>query len=215
MTAWERDDYASRYKIAPERLKLIPFYYFDDRVVTEPREWSPDGRVGYLSTGKNSCDWSTVIQAAEGQNWPLTIACKRSEFDEHSEAAGHAGIEMRSNIPRAEHDEKLAHSQLLIVALKERRLSAGHVRLMTAATYGTPVIATRVSGIRGYEELAAALVEPGDAESLRAGVASLMADPDELREQMNRVRSFARSRPYSVYASELRSFVLKASDQGR
>lgn len=207
MTEWERDDYATRYAIPRERLRFIPFYYFDDRLEPDPISWEAVERSGYLSTGKNSCDWTTVIAAANGQNWPLTIVSRQAERERIQDAAVAAGISVKSDVPRAEHDAMLAQSEVLIVALKERSVSAGHVRLMTAATYGVPVVATAIRGIAGYEKLTAATVPPGDAAALRDAVADVLANPDRLRAKMELTRAIARDRPYSTYASEIVALV--------
>ncbi|MGC5224410.1 glycosyltransferase [Micromonospora sp. DT81.3] len=207
MTQWERDDYAVRYGIPLERLKLIPFYSYDDRVEPEPLAWDAKERHGYLSTGKNSCDWETLIAAAQDEDWPLTIVCRGSERKKYEDDAAAAGVTIRSDIPRAEHDELLASSALLIMALKDRAVSAGHVRLMTAATHGVPVIASEIRGIAGYEELAVAIVPQRDPEALRASVDDLMGNPDHLVREMERVREYARRRPYSVYEAEIAALV--------
>ncbi len=211
MTDWERDDYAARYRIPVERLHVVPFYYFDDRVVDEPAEWRASHRSGYLSTGKNACDWATLIEAAADQDWPLTIVSKRAEADAIGERAARADVMVRADVPRGEHDEMLATSALLIVALKEKSVSAGHVRLMTAATYGTPVVLSAIAGVRGYEPLAASLVAPEDPAALRASVNALMSDPAALEARMSEVRTFARQRPYSRYVAEVGEMLEKAA----
>jgi hypothetical protein len=211
MTEWERDDYARRYRIPPARLHVIPFYYFDDRIVDDPPAWKPDGRDGYLSTGKNACDWETLVLAATSQDWPLTIVAKRAEAGRISAAATEARISVRHDVPRDEHDQILASAELLIVALKEKSVSAGHVRLMTAATFGTPVVLTSIKGVRGYEPLAAALVDPGDPTALRATVNELMSDELALAKRMQSVREFARRRPYTKYIEDLGEMLRTAS----
>jgi glycosyltransferase involved in cell wall biosynthesis len=207
MTEWEQDDYSARYNIPRERLRVIPFYYFDDRLVPEPVEWDSVHREGYVSTGKNSCDWDTLIAAAAGQNWPLTIICREGERSSISESAAKAGITVRTDLPRDEHDRLLANSAMLIVALRDRSVSAGHVRLMTAATLGVPVIATAVPGIAGYEHLTVATVPPADPTALRRAVQDLIGEPAQLRAAMEKVRVSALTRPYSTYIREIASLV--------
>lgn len=207
MTAWELEDYIELYGIPRDRLRLIPFYSFDDRLEPEPAEFDARERHGYLSTGKNSCDWATLIAAADGQGWPLTIVCRGSERDRFEESAAAAGVTIKSDIPRADHDQLLGSSELLIMALEDRAVSAGHVRLMTAATHGVPVIASDIRGIAGYEELAVAIVPQHDPEALRASVRELMADRERLAREVERVRAYARRRPYSLYEREIAALV--------
>ena len=213
MTEWEFEDYAVVYRIPRGRLKLIPFYSYDDRLESQPLAWNPDDREGYLSTGKNSCDWETLIAAANGEGWPLTIVCRGAERARYEASAVAAGVTIRSDIPRAEHDQLLASSALLIMALEDRAVSAGHVRLMTAATHGVPVVASRIRGIAGYEQLAVAIVPQRDPIALRNAVNELMGDRERLVREMERVREYARRRPYSLYEAEIAALVHDAVRQ--
>ncbi|OOB89771.1 hypothetical protein, partial [Rathayibacter sp. VKM Ac-2630] len=60
----------------------------------------------------------------------------------------------------------------------------------------------------GYEHLAVAVVPPGRPEELAETAARLLGDPAGLRARAEEVGRIARSRPYSRYVEEMRSFVL-------
>lgn len=205
MTAEERDTYARRYRLPTERVRHVPYYHVDDRVPLEPV--AAQDRHGILASGRNSCDWDTLLDAAEGQGWPLTIVCDESERERIAARAAAIGVEVRAEIPREEHNRLLADAQLFLVVLKDRGASSGHVRLASAALRRTPVLATSIPGMSGYEHLAVATVPPGDPRALRGAVNRLLAEPGTLAAEAERVRRDAWLRPLSRYASEVRAFV--------
>ncbi|MET0862963.1 MAG: glycosyltransferase [Nakamurella sp.] len=206
MTAWEVEAYANRYRIAPQRLVHVPFYWFDDRVLTAPAP--PEQRSIIMSSGRNSCDWPTLI-AALGDRDDLVIVCSTADLPTVSTLAG-KNVTVRCDIPRTEHDDLLAHARLLILALEDNDRSAGHVRLLGAATLGTPVVATGVRGIEGYDQLAVAVVPPADPQALRAEVERLLADTETLTAKADAVRTLARTRTRSDYIRDIATMLLPA-----
>ena len=211
MTAHEKDVYERTYFFSPERVRHVPYYSVDDRVPLEPV--APDERSGILASGRNSCDWGTLLDAAEGQGWPLTIVCSESDRVSIARRAAAVGVEVLAEIPRAEHNQMLASAVLFLVVMRDRGASSGHVRLASAALRGTPVLATSIPGMSGYEHLAVAMVPAEDPVALRREVNRLLAEPDALAEAEERVRREAWGRPLSRYASEVRAFVDECEDR--
>ncbi|MCJ1682415.1 glycosyltransferase [Rathayibacter sp. VKM Ac-2928] len=205
MTQWELVQLAELYGLRPEQMEHIPFYSVDDRLDTA--SYLGDGtRSGVMSSGRNSCDWPTLIAAADGQDWDLQIICGDDEAVRIRPSASRSGVAVSGRVPRRDHDESLARASLFILSLTDSDKSAGHIRLMSAATFGTPVIATASPGIRGYEHLAVAVTPVGDPLALRAAVDTLLNDREELDRRSAEVSARARARPYSRYAEDLRAF---------
>ena len=205
MTAGEKDAYQRTYLLPPDRVRHVPYYSVDDRVPLDVV--GPDLRTGILASGRNSCDWTTLLDAAEGQGWPLTIVCSESDLAGIARRAAATGVEVLAELPRAEHNQMLATAQLFLVVMKDRGASSGHVRLASAALRGTPVLATSIPGMSGYEHLALATVPAEDPIALRDEVNRLLAEPGVLAEAAERVRREAWQRPLSRYAREIRAFV--------
>ena len=205
MTAWEREEYRCRYRLDAGTVRHIPFYSVDERIRTEPVP--AENRRGIVSSGRNSCDWQTLIDAADGQNWSLTIICPAADKAAISDSAGRAGVEILTDLPRAEHDGRLGGAKLFLAVLKDQGGSSGHVRLASAAAHQTPVIASAIPGIRGYEALAVATVPPGDPTALRAAVNAALLDPIGVRERERDVLQRAAARPFAVYAGEVAHFI--------
>lgn len=205
MTAWEKIEYSRAYGFASDQLVHIPFYYFDDRILSSPARRPAPKRPLIMSSGRNSCDWGTLLHAAEGQNWNLVIISKDDEVERWKPLADSVGARMVGTVPRAEHDQLMDDAAVFVLSLKQTDKSAGHIRLMSSATFGVPVIATRSRGIEGYEHLATQLVPVGDVEAMRARLNEAISDLDAFQAQQERVRTEAEKRPFSLYAEELKN----------
>ena len=216
LTAGEGVEYQRRYGLDPGTVRHIPFYYLDDRVGVEPVPAA--GRRGIVASGRNSCDWKTLIDAADGQNWPLTIICPATDRPAIADSARRAGVHILTDLPRAEHDGRLGAAQLFLAVMKDQGGSSGHVRLASAAARETPLIASAIPGIRGYESLAVQTVPPEDASALRAAINAALLDPVGLRQREEDVLRVAATRPFAVYTGEVAHFieqVLPADDAAR
>ncbi len=210
MTAWERDEYRQRYGFGDDVVRHIPFYFIDDRIGWDP---VPNAaRRGVVSSGRNSCDWPTLIEAARDQGWDLTIVCSGSDRADIAESAAVAGIRLLSDLPRSEHDQLLAEAALFLVVLRDQGGSSGHVRLASAAARGTAAIVSAIPGIEGYDELAVQTVPPGDPAALRAAVNAALAEPQEVARREQAVLTRARRRPYQAYTEDIVSFLTDCSE---
>ncbi len=208
MTPWERDDYMLRFGLSPEIVHLIPLFFSDDRVAGAPRTpAAPHAPLRLISSGKNSCDWDTLLAASADQGWHLTLVATEQDSELIRDRARDVGARLLTNIPRDAHDALLVESDLFILAIKAATHSAGQIRIMSAATYGLPVVATDAAGIRGYEQLACATFPPGDAESLRSAVNEFIAVPDLLHQKALRVQEVAATRKRSMYVQQLRVMI--------
>ncbi len=208
MTPGEIEQYARRYAIAPSRFRCVPFYFVDDRVTVEVV--APADREGVFASGKNSVDWDTLLDAAEGQGWPLTLVCTRAEAVRIAGRAAEVGVEVLSDIPRADHDARLGRALVSLVVLQDTGASSGHVRLATAALWETPVIASDIPGVEGYTGIAVSMVAPRDPAALRTAVNRALASPEELTAAEAQVVAYAATRPFSRYADEVADFIRAA-----
>ena len=118
MTDWERTAYIRRYRFEPDLVHHIPFYRYDERIAVTPV--AADRRHGVMSSGRNSCDWPTLIAAAHGQNWQLTVVCPGADRPAIEASAAAAGVTVLTDLPRVDHDRLLAGSRLLVVALRDQ-----------------------------------------------------------------------------------------------
>jgi hypothetical protein len=184
LTAWEREDYAERYRLSQDRFRLVPWPWrrtAGDSLPEPPRE------PLVLSSGRALCDWPTLFAAARGSEWPLVVVCSADDLPEVRALNADAGADVRSEIPPHEHAALMARATVLVVTMREREVSQGQVRLMDAADAGVPVVITGTRGLQGYVEpgRTAILVPPEDPAALRTAVDGLLADAPE-RERIRR-----------------------------
>jgi len=118
-------------------MRHIPFYYYDDRVAAVPALADFDRLPALFSSGRNSCDWGTLIAAAEGQGWDLTIVSSTSDWERYHAEAEAAGIRMIHEIPRAQHDEMLDRAGIFVMALRSARSVRATSDVMSSATRGS------------------------------------------------------------------------------
>lgn len=206
MTRWERDLYASEYNLNRAVLSHVPFYFYDDG---SSRALTPDfARAGVFASGRNSCNWDVLIEAARDRSWRLTLVCSISEYDEVSRAVEGTDISVKSELSQNEHDELLAAARVYVLPLEDEQVSSGHVRIMSAATFETPVVVTDVRGLEGYKQLAAAVVPVNDVTQLRSAVEFLLSKPEAREEARVRVRDVAISNTRTMYLVAIENLLM-------
>jgi glycosyltransferase involved in cell wall biosynthesis len=98
-----------------------------------------------------------------------------------------------------------------VMAMTERGVSAGHVRLMAAVEAGVPVVASRIEALADYvvPGETAVLVEPGVAVELRRAIEALLADAEERERMRNAALARAQGWTAEHYFERMRSLMLE------
>jgi hypothetical protein len=184
LTADEQRACVARYRLPPDRFPLVRW---PSRLEAAPELPPPRDEGFVLSSGRAFCDWPTVFAAARGAAWLLTVVCSREDLAEVERLNADGRATVLSEIAAHEHAALLARASVLVVAMREQKVSQGHVRLMDAAGAGVPVVITEARALREYlvPGETALVVPAGDADGLRAAVDRLMADRGE-RERVRR-----------------------------
>jgi hypothetical protein len=208
MTSWERDEYAAAYGIDRARLHLIR-WPLREGGATPPAEVDPASRRVF-SSGRTACDWETLLAAATGAGWELTVVCSEADAARvHRLAAGVDDISIEVELPWAEHDRLLRASAVCAIAIADRGLSAGQVRLMSAVEAGVAVVATAARSLDEYlvADETAGVVAAEDPRALREAVDALLADPARRRSLRDRARERAGEWTYVQYFDRLREVI--------
>jgi hypothetical protein len=208
MTTWEREDYAAAYGLDPARLHLIRWALREGGGATPAAIETGSRRV--FSSGRTACDWETLFAAAAGAGWELTVVCSRADAARvHALAAGADRAEVAVELPWAEHDRLLRGSAVCVIAIADRGVSAGQVRLMSAVEAGVPVVATAARSLEEYVVAGdtAIVVKGGDPAAMRTAVDDLLADPERRRELRDRARERASDSTYVQYFDQLRAVI--------
>jgi glycosyltransferase involved in cell wall biosynthesis len=192
LTADEQTALARRYGLPPERFPVVPFALRSGAALPP----AADGRT-VVAAGRAECDWATLLAAAEGADWRLTVVCSAADEPAVRRLGGERLAELRVERPREETRALLRGAAVAVIAMRESGAAQGHVRLMEAVDAGAAVVATDVAALRGYAEdgETALLVDPHDADGLRRAVDRLLGDPAE--RQRLRTTAFARAQRWT------------------
>ena len=177
LTNWEREHYSKMLGVPIGRLFYIPcpLRYASDQLPAKPRA----DRLTVMSSGRVGSDWETLFKAHEGASWPLTVICSKLELPRVTKLNTGQNARILCDVPLEEHEKELRDAGVYALCVRDRKASAGHIRIRDATRVGTPVIVCKVKGLEGYvvDGETGLVVEPGDPVALRAAIESLVADP--------------------------------------
>ena len=209
MTPWEAMAYARKYRLPLERFQFIAFPMVRDPSPSVPEPAALPRHV--LSSGRAACDWPTLINAARGATWPLTIVCS-AEDRAAVDALNHDGrATVLSEVTHEEHQRLLASAEVYALVLREQRASSGQVRMARAIEAGVPVVASRVQGLEGYLDAGttALAVPAGDTAALRAAIDRLLQDAPLRDTLRHRAHAAVQARSLDAYVDRIRAFVFE------
>lgn len=135
-------------------------------------------RPGYLlSVGRSGRDYQLLCDAVEGLPHELHIVCDVEASLKGLRCPPNVKI-LRSCYGKDYVDELLG-AELVVVPLKDEKLSSGQMVLLNAMAVGRPTVISKTVTIVEYGEhlQTCHFVEPGSAEALRTAIVELMADP--------------------------------------
>lgn len=213
MTVWERDEYAAHYGLDRALVEHVPWAWSEG----EEREPAPirDSASEVFCSGRTACDWETLFAAATGSSWRLVVVCSQKDAPRVRVLAAAREAEVHVEIPWEVHDRLLRSAAVCVLAIEDRGLSAGHVRLMAAVEAGVPVVATDVRSLEGYAVAGetAVLVPAAAPRELRERVDGLLADPDGRRRIRDAALERARGWTYADYFERIRAVVFEALER--
>jgi glycosyltransferase involved in cell wall biosynthesis len=203
---------------APDRVHVIPHGAFDylanqhDEVPIDPRAGDLDGRKVVLFFGllRPYKGIEVLIEAFAGTPSDavlLVVGMPRMPVEPLERFAADLGIGDRVRIvPRfvADLEVPAYFRRADLVVLPYRSIEHSGV-LFTALAFASPLVLSAVGGFVEFAEQhgAARLVPPGDAESLRAAIVDLLADPAERARLAAAARTAAETHYSWDHAAEL------------
>ncbi len=178
MTNWEREHYAKMFNVEKDRFVHIPYPMIRSEAANKTLSKQSGG--GVMSSGRNSCDWDTLVRAtADLPQYQITIVHSKKDSRKFKHMSLPANVKLLCDIPQEEHDRLLERAACYVISLLETVGSSGHVRLSHAIHLGVPVIVTRTSGIEEYvrDGETGIVVPQGDPTALRKAIDRLMRSP--------------------------------------
>ncbi|UYN88676.1 MAG: glycosyltransferase family 4 protein [Anaerolineales bacterium] len=174
-----------RYKIAPEKIGVIPNYVETDRFRpsdSEQREKLRVGFVGRLDAQKNLHNLITAVVDMDIEVWLIGYGPLQEELERFAEGTV-AQFKFLGNV--ANHELPLMLNQCDIFVMPS--LYEGHPKaLLEAMACGLPALGTRVPGIQEIiTDGENGLLSETGAASLREGLQRLIDDP-ALRQRLGR-----------------------------
>jgi glycosyltransferase involved in cell wall biosynthesis len=178
---YEMQEMIRRFEIPPYRIETNPFG-------VDLEFWKPSAyttkRCSVVAVGSDAQrDWSTLLAAAEGARWHLTLVTSRVVT-----RALPSNVELRygsyaqSRISDAELRDLYSAATCVVVPLKASSQPSGQSVTLQAMACRSPVVLSRSPGqwdtvtMRNRQHLC--LVEPEDAVSLRLAIDELCDDVD-------------------------------------
>lgn len=156
------------------RLPLGKFHFVPFHTNIQQPELNPTGTYGFAA-GRSLRDWRTLFAAIEGLEQQFVVVSDAQSIDGLPVPAN---VRLFRDIPRSQYLELLRAARFVVVPLYASGRSAGQVVLLEASSFGKPVIASDVDGVRDYisANINGLLIGVGDVEALRDAIQKLSVD---------------------------------------
>ncbi len=133
----------------------------------------------FFSGGSSNRDYRTLVQAFDGLEERLIIACYPSDV---KGLRIPANVEIRHNVYGADFTRLMQRSYAVIIPLLKTEVSSGQLVLLDAMRVGKPIVVTKGGCTRDYlPPDVGIIVEPCLVEEIRTAVQHLVRDPEQAR----------------------------------
>lgn len=207
LTEREQEHYSAEFGIDRDQLVVVPWPLKRKSDPVPDFDRSQTRRV--ISSGRMHCDWDTLLRAADGQDWDLTIICASHDAKAIRDECNRLHVKLLTDVSQDVHQQMLTEANAYVICLHERFISAGQIRVMNAVRVGVPIVAARVIGLQGYlsEDKTALLYEPGDYIGCREAVNRVLNDSTLGRTLAMQAFASAEHRTFEEYLERIKTFV--------
>lgn len=181
-TAWQRDIWASHYRINPEKARIIENCYYPKRQGETPKE-----KV-FLAAGRQIVA-RNLLNVEEG-------------FKKAAESRPEIKLDRESYNP--EEYEKKLKSCYVVVAVSLSDISPNSI--IEAISYDKPFILTKYNGIGNRIGKAGVIVDPNDVEDIARGFVAL-ADDKVYKKEIEKVKKISFTHSFEEIAGEFTSLL--------
>ncbi len=171
----ERALYSDYFDIDPKRIDLLLW-----SIRPPLEEMSKQPRFGsgrYIcAIGSQARDYHTLIESM--RHVPSIRLVLVASPDSLPQGPIPPNVTIMTNVPLADAMNVLAHSQFMVLPLRDSAVPCGHVTVVSALHMGKAVVATDSSGLHDYlnDSKSALLVPPRDPRQMADGIELLFDD---------------------------------------
>ncbi len=174
-------------RFAQERLgvpasKVCRIAFQVDEAFFTPGKPAGPGR-GVVSVGRELRDYTTLFQALDGTDIPVTVVASSPWSKREDQTSGRrvpSNVTLRKGLSSIELRDLYRSAAVVVVPLMNVDWPAGVTSLFEAQACGRPVVISASEGILDSIDPGAAVTVPsGDAGALRAAVQRLIGNPAE------------------------------------
>jgi glycosyltransferase involved in cell wall biosynthesis len=187
----EREVYSDYFQIAADRIDVLLW-----SIQPPLEEMSKPARFGdgpYIcAIGSQARDYETLIDAV--RRIPRIKLILVASPDSLPQATIPANVKVLTNVPLSDAMNVLAHSQFMVLPLRDSRVPCGHVTVVSAMHMGKAILATNSTGLQDYliRDKNAEFFAPGNPEQLADQIERLSTQPSVLKRMGDSGLAFAR-----------------------
>lgn len=187
----ERDLYSDYFKIEASRIDVLLW-----SIRPPVEELSKPARFGvgpYIcAIGSQARDYATLIEAM--RRLPAIQLVLVASPDTLPPGPTPANVKVLINVPLSDAMNVLAHSEFMVLPLRDSVVPCGHVTIVAAMHMGKAILATNSSGLRDYltGDENAELCPPKSPDQLADKIAQLVAEPFTCKKLGDAGLTFAR-----------------------
>lgn len=202
--------YQETFRWPEEKLGFVPYHtslHFLGLPVVNDEEY-------VVSAGRIFRDFETLVEAMQQASYKTIIIAPKGYV---KRKPNQSNIDILEDIPSSEYEKLVRSSRVVVVALEDRKISAGQTVLLDAMALGKAIVATRTAATIDYirHEENGLLVDPYNPSALREAIDRLMLDPT-LRHRLGttaRQDVLARYLPHH-YTKQIRLAVSRQTEAG-
>ena len=194
----EPDYYSKLFGINTTKFVYVPLG--EDLSFT--KKVSSRSRKGVVSLGLSNRDYAFLIRVFKGLEYHLTI------YADHNELVA-PNITISGEMLGEKVIDILGESELLVIPLADKRISAGQLTVLHAMQLGVPVVATDSDGIRDFiQDGINGYLEENDVEEWRNKIKVLLSDRDVWKRMSdNTVRIYKKEHTVKSMALNIASII--------
>lgn len=177
-STYEREIYSKAYNIPPEKIAFTHWAVAAPLRKNDVVPYLPPDEPFVCCIGRNNRNLPLFLEAVEQAGVHAVLICRKGQAEGLPIPEK---VILREDVSQAECDEVLARASACVVPLRDDSTGAGHMTLVTALHFGTPIVAPRRRVLEDYviDGVTGLVPEDDSAQALAATLLRVLADETE------------------------------------